>query len=270
MPCSSRWWKASLVLSKRFIGIVTVRNGWAVQSFGYRRWLPLGKPEVLVENLDRWGADEIILQCIDRSRHGLGPDFDILERIGKLGLSTPLVYVGGLRSGEDAARVVKMAADRVAFDALLWDNPDEVREAGQRLGAQALIAAMPLTRNKQGVLWYDYRTRQSRPVPSTLLEILASGVVSEAMVIDWEHEGIPRGFDRELLNFGQADNVPLIAFGGISDPETALGVFRDSRVAAVAIGNFLSYTEHAIQHFKANAFGIAARPAHYQTRNWFA
>lgn len=257
------------MLRKRFIGVVTVRNGWAVQSFGYRRWLPLGKPEVLVENLDRWGADEIILQCIDRSKNGLGPDFDVLERIGKLGLSTPLVYAGGLRSGEDAALVVKMAADRVAFDALLWDNPDEVREAGKRLGAQALIAAMPLTRNEKGVLWYDYRTGQSKPISAKLLEILSTGVVSETMIIDWKHEGSARSFDYRLLDFGQADDVPLIAFGGISDPETALSVFRDSRVAAVAIGNFLNYTEHAIQSFKTNALGIAARPAHYQIRDWF-
>ena len=46
------------MIPKRLIGVVIVKDGWAVQSFGYRRWLPLGRPEVLVENLDRWGADE--------------------------------------------------------------------------------------------------------------------------------------------------------------------------------------------------------------------
>ena len=35
------------MLKKRLIGVVTVRRGWAVQSFGYKRWLPLGRPEVL-------------------------------------------------------------------------------------------------------------------------------------------------------------------------------------------------------------------------------
>ncbi len=55
------------MLKKRLIGVVTVREGWAVQSFCYNRYLPLGRPEAIVENLDRWGADEILIHCIDRS-----------------------------------------------------------------------------------------------------------------------------------------------------------------------------------------------------------
>ena len=29
------------MLNKRIIGMVPVKEGWAVQSFGYRRYLPL-------------------------------------------------------------------------------------------------------------------------------------------------------------------------------------------------------------------------------------
>ena len=46
--------EVTLMLRKRLLGAVVVRQGWAVQSFGYQRWLPLGKVECLVENLDRW------------------------------------------------------------------------------------------------------------------------------------------------------------------------------------------------------------------------
>ncbi len=67
------------MLRKRLVGVVTVMGGHAVQSFRYERYLPLGRPEVLIENLDRWGADEILLQCIDRGRDGVGPDFPLLS-----------------------------------------------------------------------------------------------------------------------------------------------------------------------------------------------
>ena len=60
------------MLRKRLIAVVTVLDGLAVQSFGYQRYLPLGKPECLVENLDRWGVDEIFVQVIDRSARNLG------------------------------------------------------------------------------------------------------------------------------------------------------------------------------------------------------
>jgi cyclase len=39
------------MLKKRLIGVVTVRDGWAVQSFGYGRYLPLGKPVLMVLKL---------------------------------------------------------------------------------------------------------------------------------------------------------------------------------------------------------------------------
>ena len=55
------------MLKKRIIGSIAVLNGWAVQSISYNRYLPLGRPEVIAQNLDRWGADEILIQCIDRS-----------------------------------------------------------------------------------------------------------------------------------------------------------------------------------------------------------
>ena len=94
------------MIRKRLVGVVTVRDGWAVQSFGYRRYLPLGRPEVLVENLDRWGADEIVLQCIDRTRGNAGPDLALLERVSRRGLATPLIYGGGIRNAADAIAVL--------------------------------------------------------------------------------------------------------------------------------------------------------------------
>ena len=39
------------MIKKRIIGIVTVLNGWAVQSISYKRYLPLGKPSVIAKIL---------------------------------------------------------------------------------------------------------------------------------------------------------------------------------------------------------------------------
>lgn len=251
------------MIQKRVVGVVTVKDGWAVQSFGYRRYLPLGRPEILVENFDRWGADEILLQCIDRSRAGLGPDFALLERIGKRGLSTPLIYAGGVRSAADAVAAVAAAADRVAVDALIRENPDEVAKAGAQLGNQALIGALPLSVADGEARWLDYRTSASEPLSQALLDMLTGGILSEALVIDWRHEGQPGAFDPALIDI-LPQGVPVIAFGGLSEAPQLAAALRVPRVVAVAVGNFLSYREHAIQAFKADMFGVPLRPAAYQ------
>ena len=250
------------MINKRIVGVVTVRQGWAVQSFGYGRYLPLGKPEVLVENLDRWGADEILLQCIDRTTGGLGPDMALLDRIGRRGLSTPLIYGGGIRHAQDAVDCVNAAADRVTVDALIHDNLDEVSRAGAKLGNQAIIGALPLSIEGGELRWLQYPTRKVMPLGTPVIAALTSGMLSEALVIDWRHEGHAGAFDDKLLDAMPGD-FPMIAFGGIADAVQAGDLLARPRVVAVASGNFLSYREHAIQSLKAGLAGHPVRPAHF-------
>lgn len=253
------------MLKKRLVGVVTVKSGWAVQSFGYRRYLPLGKPECLVENLDRWGADEILVQVIDRSMAGIGPDFELLERLGELGLKTPLIYAGGIRSVSDGVKLVQSGADRIVLDSLLHKDLLSVRGLSERLGAQALIASLPLSWHCKGLAWFDYRSKTSTPIPDEVLGLIQSGVISEVLISDWEHEGMPSGFEQKLVEEFPLKEASIIAFGGLSKPEQMRVLLKYSAVAAIAIGNFLSYREHAIQKYKEALTSMPLRLATYES-----
>jgi len=256
------------MLKKRLVGVVTVKDGWAVQSFGYRRYLPLGKPECLVENLDRWGADEILVQVIDRSVIDGAPDFELLKKIARLGLGTPLIYGGGISTVEDGVKVVQSGADRLSVDALLHDDLSVVMGLSDRLGAQAVIASMPMAMGAHGPEWFNYRSKQTIPIGEALAEAIVQGVVSEVLLTDWLHEGYPTGFDSSLIDLFPFKKVPLITFGGISTSEQMKRLFAYPNVAAVSVGNFLSYREHAIQQFKNELASAALRPATYATDFW--
>ncbi len=240
----------SVMLKKRLIGVITVRDGLAVQSIGYKRYLPLGKPEYLAENLDRWGADEILVMSIDRTVRGLGPDLGLLKRLGKVGIRTPLIVAGGISSKDNAIEVVHSGADRICIDALLQDNPEEVRAIAECLGSQAVIASLPVSAGTASYMWWDYRSKALRHLATEVCALLEDGVVSEVLLVDWQHEGIHAGFDQRLIERFPIPNVPLIAFGGVSHHEQIEQLLNKESVSAVAIGNFLSYREHAIQHFK--------------------
>jgi cyclase len=255
------------MLKKRLIGIVLVKDGWAVQSFGYRRCLPLGKPECLVENLDRWGADEIFVLNIDRSTDNIGPDFELLKKLGKLGLDTPLVYGGGIRSLDDGLKVIRLGADRLVVDALMHDDQEIIRSLSQKLGTQAVIGSMPVSMRDQKTEWLDYRNNNSVTVSNSIIESLNSDIISELLVIDWQHEGFPNSFNQNLIaSFSGLLSIPLIAFGGLSEPEQIKKLLLQPNIAAVAVGNFLSYEEHAIQNLKKQLASISLRPPTYQSK----
>lgn len=251
------------MLKKRLIGVVTVKNGWAVQSFGYRRHLPLGRPEVLVQNLDRWGADEILVQCIDRSSSGLGPDLEVLGKISKLGIATPLMYAGGIGGREDAVKVVSHGADRIMVDALVWDDPQAVEAIARDLGTQAVIGHLPARMTKDGLMALDHRNHSEQPLASWL-ERLPMEWLSELMVSDWSHEGSPGSFDERLLVISQHVDKPLLCFGGISDAAQMQRLLDYPKVVAAGVGNFLSYREHAVQSLKQQLGSSSVRAPHYE------
>lgn len=245
------------MVKKRIIGVVTIKQGWAVQSFGYHRYLPLGHPHILVENLDRWGADEILVKCIDRYR--LGPDFTLVERLGSLGLSTPLIYGGGIRNCIDASKVVAMGADRILLDTMLWECPSEIKLISEKLGTQAVIANLPVNVNEGKLFWMDYRTRREFHLSPKTFASLPLDYLSEIMLSDWTNEGVFAGFDERILELSSSYPSGLILFGGLSDSAVLQRVLARSNVAAVGIGNFLSYTEHAMQGIRNNIHGHLTR-----------
>jgi imidazole glycerol-phosphate synthase subunit HisF len=254
------------VLKKRLIGVITVKDGWGVQSFGYSRHLPLGLPEVLAENLDRWGADEILVLAIDRSRRGLGPDIGLVRRLGAMGLSTPLTYGGGIRSTADAGEVIRAGADRVSVDSVLRSDPEEVRAIAALFGAQAVVGVLPTSREDGVVCWLDHLTGTMAPIRTEQLALFHEQVISEALVVDWRGEGTTLGFDPTLIRDFPDGDIPIVAFGGISDADQMARILAHKQVVALAVGNFLAYQEHAVQRFKKVLTGRAFRSAEFAER----
>jgi imidazole glycerol-phosphate synthase subunit HisF len=183
-------------------------------------------------------------------------------------LSTPLTYQGGIRHVADGVAAVQAGAERIALDSLLRDDPHEAAALAEPLGAQALIAALPVSHGAQGLEWLDHRNGRSRPVPAEVLAVLKSGALSELLLVDWQHEGQVNGFDDSLLEAAGLPALPLIVFGGLSEAEQLRRVLSRANVVAAGVGHFLSWREHAVQHLKQSLLGLPLRPATYAGACW--
>lgn len=256
------------MLQKRIIAVIAIENSWAVQSFGYRRTLPLGRPERLAENLDRWGVDEIMFLDFGRSRKRLGPDMDLIRRLGALGLTTPLSYGGGIVTTEAAVAVIQAGIERICVDSLLHEDPSMVIAIARQLGAQAIIGAFPLNIYEGSLQWYYHCNRNFGRLNSYVLQLLVEGYISEALVVDWQHEGVKEGFDPTLLEMfsQQVPGATLLLYGGISEPKQLKDFLSHPAVSAVCVGNFLNYREHAFQALKKELTGVLVRPSLFATK----
>ncbi|RHX91180.1 hypothetical protein DLM76_18635 [Leptospira yasudae] len=245
---------------KRIIGMIVVLGDQAVQSFGYRRYLPLGKPSVLAENLDRWGADEIIVLSIDRFRSNLGPNIKILQSIAEV-VSTPIAYGGGIRNLEDALSAIHAGADRLVLDQIFHFNQDEISKIAEVVGSQAVILSLPVVLRENTLFHLDYLSGKLEILNPETDTFLKRKSVSEIFLVDYENEGKRNSFNESLLEYFK-EIQSVIAFGGISEPDQMSRILGKSQVSAVACGNFLNYREHSIQNFKQDLGNLVRKPVY--------
>jgi cyclase len=245
------------MLKKRIVGVITVIDSLAVQSEGFGRYLPIGRPEICVENLDRWGVDEILIVSIDRSMRNLGPHFDLIKRLNKIKIRTPVSYGGGIRDAADAKNIISLGCERVVVDRLILSGDvKSIEEIGNVIGVQAVIASVPGSFDQNGKLsWYDYLAQENRKQFSTLEKIHEYGLVSEFLLIDKDNEGKRNAFRLDLVHafLKYFVNSQIICFGGISEKLQINALISIDQVMGIGVGNFLNYTEHAVQHLRPSA-----------------
>tara|TARA_B100000787_G_scaffold156959_1_gene133430 strand:+ start:1450 stop:2223 length:774 start_codon:yes stop_codon:yes gene_type:complete len=237
------------MIKKRILAGVIVKDNQVVQSIGYRNYLPIGKPEIVVGNLDRWQADEILINVIDRSNSNKGPDLEILKKINEINIQTPLIYGGGISKLEDAIKVIKLGADRIVLESIVEENYMELVKISQIIGSQSIVISMPLSINKNKILFYDYKKKKEIEISNFFLNAIKNKLFSELLIVDYKNQGFMNGFNIEILKKFTYD-VPIILYGGISGKKNTETILADKRVSALTFGNSLNYSEHSIQKIK--------------------
>ena len=231
----------------------------AVQSFGYQKWLPLGKVTCLVENLDNWGVDGIVVLCTDRGLNG--PNLKLIRSLSALNLSTPITYGGGVHNAEQARLVIQEGAERLVLDRILSDAPQELPAIAAAVGRQALIAALPLRlRDKDSLEHWQYWCKKSHSLNEWLSGSNWPEYVSEILTIDVKAEGSREGPNPKFITSLNHLGLPILAFGGLSQASQVKVVLELPGVAAAVIGNALNYQENSIHMLKKQLTGLPLRP----------
>ena len=247
------------MLRQRILAAVIVRSGQAVQSFGYQRWLPLGSVDCIVQNLDHWCADGIVVLCTDRNENG--PDLKLLNQLSTLDLSTPVSYGGGIRNADDALNAVNAGAERIILDQILSNDQAELAKIAGTVGKQALIASVPMIKgNADTVQHWKHWCRKTEPLHQWLKATAWSQYVSEVLAIDVEAEGNQRGMDLSLLDALACLELPMLAFGGLSNSNHVRQALEYEGVSAAVIGNSLNYQEQSIRDLKFQLKDQPLRP----------
>jgi cyclase len=236
------------MLKKRLIGVVVVKDGLAVQSLGFRRYLPVGKPEIVVSFLDRWGIDEIAVIDITAT---LGQRLDTkLVACVSRACQVPITFGGGIRTADDMTRVVQAGADKVLVNHAFLERPEVVGEGAGKLGAQCVLVSIDAIRAHAArePAVYDYVTKKAlgRSVLRAAKDAEAAGA-GEIFLNSVDRDGSKAGYDLELAaEVSSSVRIPVILCGGVGHAAHFAPAFKIPNVSGVAAGNYWNFTEHSV------------------------
>ncbi len=240
------------MLKQRIVAVLLVREGIVVQSIGFERYLPVGKPEIAVEHLNRWGIDEIVMLDIS-GQQSTAPQLE--RNIAKVApyCLVPLAVGGGIRTIDHIRDVIKSGADRIVLNTSVFDDPKLIDQAATRFGTQCIIAAIDAAPNGSGYdTFVDGGGRRTGLSPKDMARRAEDHGAGEILIQAIHRDGCKMGYDLELIaEVAGAVSVPVIALGGVGMPAHMADVARVPGVSGLAAGNFFHFTEHTAATAKA-------------------
>jgi cyclase len=240
------------VLKRRIAAAVIVKDGIAVQSIDFRRYLPVGRPEIAVEFLSQWGVDEIILLDISATREGRVVSPELVKRVAARCL-VPLAVGGGIGTVEDIDGLLQAGADKVCINRALVRTPDFVTAAAQKFGNQCIVASIDVRGGKVHDYLGETTTKLDPLDLARRAEALGAG---EILLNAVDRDGQRNGFDIELCSQISAGlTIPVIALGGAGRPAHFQDLLRRTQVRAACAANFFHYSEHSVIRLKSELVG---------------
>ena len=208
------------MLALRVIPCLDVKDGRVVKGVNFVELRDAGDPVEQARNYDREGADEITFLDITASAENRDTILDVVSRTAAE-VFIPLTVGGGVRSVDDARRLLLAGADKVSINSAAVADPDLVRRAAEAFGSQAIVVAIDARRREVGGGWevFTHGGRRGTGIDAIAwakqVEALGAG---EILLTSMDRDGTKQGFDLELTAAVRAaTRLPIVASGGVGE-----------------------------------------------------
>jgi len=254
-------------LSRRIIPCLDVDRGRVVKGVKFLDIRDAGNPVEIARRYDAAGADEITFLDITASSDNRETLVHVVEAVASE-VFIPLTVGGGIRTPADIRRMLNAGADKVGINTAAIHNPDLVREAAGRFGAQCLVVAIDAKRvsaDGETPRWevFTHGGRRSSGLDAVEWAArMAEYGAGEILLTSMDRDGTREGFDLALTRaVADAVPVPVIASGGVGNLQHLADGVTQGGADAVLAASIFHFGEYTIAQAKAHmaACGVPVR-----------
>ena len=254
------------MLSKRIIPCLDVDRGRVVKGVKFFDHVDAGDPVEQARRYQKEGADELVFYDISASHEGREIMADLVRKVAE-SVFMPLCVGGGIRTLDDATRLIQAGAEKVSLNSAAVKNPKLINEVAEKFGAQACVLGLDAN-----------RVMKDR---SEIWEVFVNGgrVGTGIRVMDWVKQAQEMGAGEIVLNVMNADgtkdgydlemtaavsdavNVPVVASGGAGSPRHMLDVLTTGHADAALAASIFHFGNYTIGETKRylSEHGVAVR-----------
>ena len=240
------------MLAKRIIPCLDVTGGRVVKGINFVQLRDAGDPVECARAYDEQGADELVFLDITASSDERQIMIDVVSHTAEE-VFIPLTVGGGTRSVEDIRALLNAGADKVSINTAAVVDPELIRRASDRVGAQCIVVAIDAKRRDGG--WEVYTRGGRRPTGidaiewAVRVEELGAG---EILLTSMDCDGTKDGYDVELTRtVADAVGIPVIASGGAGTLEHLREALVEGKADAVLAASIFHYGEYSVGEAKA-------------------
>jgi cyclase len=250
----------------RVIPCLDVDAGRVVKGVRFENLRDAGDPVELAARYDTEGADELVFYDITASSGERDTMVDVVSRTAEQ-VFIPLTVGGGVRTLDDARRLLRVGADKVSVNSAAVGRPLLIDEVADTFGSQCMVLGMDVRRTGDTVSGYEVHTHGGRTATGMdavvwALEAERRGA-GEIVLNSMDRDGTREGFDLDLTRrVVGAVGIPVVASGGVGKLDHLVAGALEGGADGVLAASIFHYGETTIARAKAYmaAAGVTVRP----------
>ena len=255
------------MLAKRIIPCLDVTGGRVVKGVNFVELRDAGDPVEIAARYNEQGADELTFLDLTATSDGRDLILHIIEAVASQ-VFIPLTVGGGVRTVDDVRRLLNAGADKTSFNSAAIADPQVIRDASAKYGAQCIVVAIDAKRRSAadeqrlaadgsciGPGWdvYSHGGRKNTGLDALAWACqMADFGAGEILLTSMDRDGTKAGFDLALTRaVSDAISVPVIASGGVGTLDDLADGIQLGRADAVLAASIFHYGEFTVAQAKA-------------------
>lgn len=254
------------MLTKRIIPCLDVKDNRVVKGVNFLNLRDAGDPVELGARYSDEGADELVFLDITATIRNNKTIVDLVEKVADH-VFIPFTVGGGITKADEIDLLLRSGADKCSINTAAVVNPELLREASERFGANCVVLAID-ARKRQGTQnkWQVCIKAGTEPLDIDAVEWAQQAEelgAGEILLTSMDADGTKEGYDIELTAaIADAVNIPVIASGGAGKLDSIADVLSRGKADAALAASIFHYGQFTINEVKdyLDERGILIRP----------